>query len=450
MNRHSEYKLKVISGMHKNAELALNNNENYSIGSDDTCDIILSDPGIEKQHLSLAFSANKATLIKNSENIFIDGGPVSENIHGLSEYQVVSIGEAQFTFGPTNYEWPEVKPIDRIIDLDKSHQSNTLPMIIAQESVVIRSKLSQYLRNLLHAISNSDKKIAIGITLFSLVFSAFWIDFIQSGSYQPNSFTDNLNISKKDTLNKKSLLFSINTLLIGLKNKSLIGTGVQDPTLNTDTVRKLKIDPFDKVREYLVNKWGSKLSETQRSNHKIEYEGKRDDNQTDLLLKIIKENDGTFLAKGYTLSKKERIGIVAKLGDIVRVEIKSAEGIVEMCQKILNKAKITNPVVHFDILKNEISLDGETVNFDDIPQVERLIGKTFPGISLQNKIRFSPKGLEISGANISGVEYIRLKNGSKIFKGGILENGCTIDNIESTRVQLNCRGYRVDYKLGGH
>ena len=43
---------------------------------------------------------------------------------------------------------------------------------------------------------------------------------------------------------------------------------------------------------------------------------------------------------------------------------------------------------------------------------------------------------------------IKLDDGTKIFKGGPLENGCIIENIKTNNVYLNCRGTKVMYELG--
>jgi hypothetical protein len=40
-----------------------------------------------------------------------------------------------------------------------------------------------------------------------------------------------------------------------------------------------------------------------------------------------------------------------------------------------------------------------------------------------------------------------LKDGSKIFTGGKLDNGCTIDTIKSDRVTLNCGGSKKIHRL---
>ena len=114
----------------------------------------------------------------------------------------------------------------------------------------------------------------------------------------------------------------------------------------------------------------------------------------------------------------------------------------------MQKAKINDPSCHFDIEQRTVMLEGNTDNIDASNLINTVISKTFPGLIIENKIKYRPQELNIVGVNISGVKYIKLDDGTKIFKGGPLENGCIIENIKTNNVYLNCRGTKVMYELG--
>jgi pSer/pThr/pTyr-binding forkhead associated (FHA) protein len=49
----SHFKLKIVAGLHKDAELLIDPNMRYTIGASDECDIVLIDSGVAEQHLCL-------------------------------------------------------------------------------------------------------------------------------------------------------------------------------------------------------------------------------------------------------------------------------------------------------------------------------------------------------------------------------------------------------------
>jgi hypothetical protein len=148
------------------------------------------------------------------------------------------------------------------------------------------------------------------------------------------------------------------------------------------------------------------------------------------------------------LNREQKEGLMTELGDIVRVKVLAAEDVEKMCEKIMKNKEIKDPIVTFDIDKKAVRLEGETENLNDISQTEKIINKTMPDIAIHNHINFSPGELNVAASSTSGAEYVQLNDGSKIFKGGRLKNGCIIENIRPNDVQLNCSGSKVNYKLG--
>ncbi|WP_419658351.1 putative type III secretion system protein, YscD [Desulfosarcina variabilis str. Montpellier] len=448
MSYASKYKLKVLAGIHKSAELIIDPNEKYSIGSSDNCDIILVDNGVDKEHICLYSQENNFMVVKKSNNIFIDGEILIEQEKKIDAYQVITIGDAHFTIGPVEEKWPILAPAIIKKGQNFSNCRDLVPIDIKgrtlwlQDFKRISKDLSQLAKN---AIQKFDKKLITGIIIFCIIFLSFWIDFVQSGINKSCYSNGNSALNK---INDGSLFINANSILNKFADCGLVGSGIKEPALKIDTDGACKIEPLQKVREYLYEKWRYRLLEDIKSGKEINYQGKNILNITDLDITLKKESDETFTVEGFTLKKDDREGLLANLGDIVRFQVVAAEDISDACKKILRKKEIKDPIVEFDIENKIATLNGITENLNIIPKIEKVIAKTIPEITVDNQIRFLPKELNIVGANTGVNEYVKLDDGSKVFKGGRLENGCIIEHIQSNRVQLDCSGSKVDYKLG--
>ena len=105
----SQLILRVLSGQHRGAELPLPPGK-YVLGSSDEADIIISDPGIAPEHLTIEIGEEDAIHI-------IPQGTVSaffedSNLNGpfdVALYQPLGIGQAVIAFGVEGEEWPELE-----------------------------------------------------------------------------------------------------------------------------------------------------------------------------------------------------------------------------------------------------------------------------------------------------------------------------------------------------
>ena len=442
------YKLKVVSGLHKNAEITICAGENYSVGSSDACDIIFMDPGIEGEHLFIYVNEDDITIVKNCDNIFIDGNIVNEESETLKDYEVVSIGDAQFAVGSSDAEWPTIKPSEIVNERISNARYSLLPMVLTQDNNDLKYRITKKLKKLVTAISKMERKITVGIGIFIFIFLIFWVDFLQSGTHRGSCDNLGSSVNGTEAINNKSLILSINSFLGQIRDSGLIGAGVEEPSLEIDKENEIKIDPMQKVKDYLAANWEKSMIENIKNEYDIEYIGRNRQNQCNLVLDIKKEIDGTFFAEGFTMTKDQRERFVSRLGDVLRVKVLSAEGIKEICKRIMVKNKIENPEIKVDIIKKTVVLEGETNYLCNIPQTGSLVSTTFDNMRICNNIRYAPEELNIIGANTIGLQYIKLDNGSKVFRGGTLKNGCIIEDIKSDKVQLNCSGTKVVFKLG--
>jgi hypothetical protein len=214
------------------------------------------------------------------------------------------------------------------------------------------------------------------------------------------------------------------------------------------TKKKQKIDPFEKIKEYFSNSWENTLTEKQINKNEVEYFGYTHSNKMDLAVKIKKESYGIYTVEGYIDTKKQRKDLLTALGDIVRIEVISADGINEFTSKVMQKKNIQDITNNFNIEKKTLRLDGYSEDINAIKYINKVLSKTFQDLKIENKIQYRPEDLIIVGVNISDSKYIKLHDGTMIFRGGSHENGCIIENIEKDVVQLNCQGLEVLYTLG--
>tara|TARA_B100001248_G_scaffold262503_1_gene258913 strand:+ start:13405 stop:14802 length:1398 start_codon:yes stop_codon:yes gene_type:complete len=104
--------LKILSGPHQGAEIALNEGD-IIIGSNPDCDIILSDVTVAEQQLKLAVSAEgQISISPLSENTFLDGQAIEEQEEPLAieAFQYITLGTTHLVIGPSDEAWPPLTP----------------------------------------------------------------------------------------------------------------------------------------------------------------------------------------------------------------------------------------------------------------------------------------------------------------------------------------------------
>jgi hypothetical protein len=201
------------------------------------------------------------------------------------------------------------------------------------------------------------------------------------------------------------------------------------------------------VREVLEENWGEKLTEIPKADGAIEFKGYDSTHQTDLQLNLNTDSDGSITANGYTLSKKQRKEVMARLGDTIRIKVIAADDVEHLCRKTLLKKKVKEPSAHFDIERNAITLKGKSNDQHVVSEIEKIIAKSIPDVTVENKVSFEPGALGIVSASVSGIAHVRLSDGSKVFPGGKLKNGCTVVDILPDRIGLNCHGADIYHNL---
>jgi hypothetical protein len=308
--------------------------------------------------------------------------------------------------------------------------------------------LKQQLTAIYRFISNMNKKSLAAALGFILMFFCFWLDFIISGTTATAKEKALMTVNETPPVQPNSLILSFIKVISQVRKKTLVNTGVEEPTVNIEKQTSTNADSTQVIREVLKSIWGDNLIETLNNEDEIEFKGYNSADQMDLQLSLNKENDGTLSADGYTLHKKQRKEIIAQLGDIIHMKVVAAEDMENLCRRALKKKEIKYPRAKFNMDRNMIAIKGESDNQKIISEIEKIISRSLPAVTVNNQIQYNPEQMNIVGISNSGVEHIKLGDGSKVFPGGRLKNGCIVNNILKNRIQLKCNGTTIYYNIG--
>ena len=98
------YLLKIFSGPHVGAEVALSAGETV-IGSDDNCDVVLDDRLIGPRHVLVTIQEDRIECASLEGNaVLVEGKPVEKVV--IRPFQYFTIGTTHLAVGPANKPWP--------------------------------------------------------------------------------------------------------------------------------------------------------------------------------------------------------------------------------------------------------------------------------------------------------------------------------------------------------
>ncbi|MEO1524992.1 MAG: FHA domain-containing protein [Planctomycetota bacterium] len=111
--------LKVFSGPHVGAEILLGEGA-HSIGSGDSCDVILDDQLIDDHHATLMVAEGKTQLVAAPKSsVVIDGQRIDQSV--LESFEFFTIGNTHLAVGPAGGSWPKMDFPDYQLSQPESH-----------------------------------------------------------------------------------------------------------------------------------------------------------------------------------------------------------------------------------------------------------------------------------------------------------------------------------------
>ena len=101
-------RLKILAGPHRGGELTLPESGELSIGSDDACDIVLSDPSLAGRHALLSLAGQQQGRLIPQEGVVASGeARLPAEGEEIVDFRVYSLGETRLSLGPDEGEWPD-------------------------------------------------------------------------------------------------------------------------------------------------------------------------------------------------------------------------------------------------------------------------------------------------------------------------------------------------------
>ena len=114
-----EYILRILSGPHTGAEVALSQDKKLLLGKGEDCDIVLKDDRLADQHALFSFQEDHFVCApaENAE-ITIDGEVIHE-AKALKNFAAIICGSTLLSIGPSDIVWPNIQPYEHNKDVSK-------------------------------------------------------------------------------------------------------------------------------------------------------------------------------------------------------------------------------------------------------------------------------------------------------------------------------------------
>ena len=115
-----EYILRILSGPHTGAEVALSQDKKLVLGKGEDCDIVLKDDRLADQHALFSFQEDHfvCTPTETAE-ITIDGEVIHE-AKALKNFAAIVCGSTLLSIGPSDIVWPNIQPYEAKATVAKS------------------------------------------------------------------------------------------------------------------------------------------------------------------------------------------------------------------------------------------------------------------------------------------------------------------------------------------
>jgi hypothetical protein len=447
----TQYKLQVIAGLHKGAELMLREELDYSLGSGEDCDIVLLDDDIADTHLFFRISMGQVTLFEVNADTLIDGHRTHDTPQAIALFQIVSAGSAHLAIGPAHAPWPEIEPPPRAERADSVHTRELVPVFTQNclPQQCRENRFRRFFKNCFEWLGRCDRRLLAGTGAFMLALAVFvgdtWLSSDVMVTVKQGSGVY-AGENKEVVASPASPLLSLWDGIQSARLSTLINTGLVEPAVPTEThLDAPDVDPVDHIRQALRTTWGDRLTEIAAGERDVQFKGFDAHQRQNLRVDLEANAQGDIEAKAVTLTPKKKKEILSQIGDLIRVKVDLAEDMESVCQGVLMKKGIRKGRARYDIQENAFTLEGQSNDADAIDTVSDIIAKAFPHIRVKNNIHkqiHKPARASIKAVSTSGLPFVILNDGSKVFTGGKLDNGCTIAAISGSHILMDCNGLK--------
>lgn len=445
-----KYLLKILSGPHQGAEVALDEGD-LIIGSALDSDLILSDTLVAPHHLKVVVTDTGVSIVPLESPVYFDGQEIAKDAYfAVEPFKFISLGTTHFVIGPIEGEWPALSAAD-IPNLTKMEKEETQETFGEGEIPGIEETTDRSIE----AIEDQKAKqleqkkrnwIIIGSSIaFLIIIIIATVVFVSSGKEKPLPI--DLKKSINEVINSKGLG---KNLTVEENNGNYIIKGWVNDYEQRDELEEAlhKISPevvidiragteaIANVKDLLSGLGASFTFVEGIEPGKVRVYGYHGDDLAWESIKsdIARDIPGLKLLKDEVMTPKKLYATIAKIIDEDKVG--------DMVQYVPQKEGI--------ILKGMISQG-------DIPKVKESImhlqSAVGPGVPIKNQIVVAKPedlylDLDIDSVIIGKQGFIITKSGQRLFEGGVLKGGYVIEKISREGIILRKDDKTVTLNLG--
>lgn len=447
-----KYLLKILSGPHQGAEVALDEGE-LIIGSSQDCDLILSDALVSGRHLKVLVNETGVSILPLESPVYFDGQEIAKDQYfAVEPFKFISIGTTHFVIGPTEGEWPPLSAVD-IPNLTKLEKEEINDQVSEEEALdhhgsVAPAPLEGSGEHDMKALIKDNKKLvfgAVGVVIVVILAIIVMFFGLKENSEAVSSTETRESIAKIIANTKFPQTFSV---------EEDEGMYFVNGWVDNETER-------DKVQREL-RKLGPQVS------IEIRAETEAVENLKDLLnglgapfVAVDAIEPGKIRLYGYYgddlgwESLKSDIGRDVPGLKLLKDDVMTPRKLYGLIGKVLEDDKLAG-MLQYVPQKEGIVMKG-LISQTDIPRVKESIkhlqSKVGPGIPIKNQIVVArPEDLhldfDMDSVIIGKHGFIITKSGQRLFEGGILKGGYVIEKISREGIVLKKDDQVITLNLG--
>lgn len=455
-----KYLLKILSGPHQGAEVALDEGE-LVIGSSQNCDLIISDTLVSGEHLKIVVTDTGASIVPLASPVYYNGEEISKDEYfPVEPFKFISVGSTHFIIGPVEGEWPALSAADipNLTRLEKEVEAAEEKIFEEKEIETLEgeggppvdlepvpgSEISGF-----EKIWKEKKNWIIGATcLVLLILLAVGIVFwkFKKSPEVPEKVDEKAEIAKviaitqfpqRFTIDEKEDFYYVKGWVSNNEEQNKIEESLRKLGPNIITELRSQDQAVENLKDFLnANQATTVFVETIEPGKVRLYGYYGDDAAWDRVKEsVLKDMPGLKLVKDDVWTPNKLYPVIS--------EVLNASNVTEIVQLV--------PQIDGIILKGVVSKADIPKVKEAILQFQSKVGQTIP---IKNQIIVAKPedlhlDLDMDSVIIGGGNaFIITKNGQRIFEGGVLKGAYHVEKISREGIILSKGDQKITLNLG--
>lgn len=422
--------LKILSGPHQGAEVELPSDVAIAVGSDGSCDLVLSDALIADRHFEFFQQEDGMHLRPLEGNVFLSGKLVREESSPIALFEFITVGTTQMVLGPAGGSWPAISIADTP-ELESIAEETPEETLSGENLTGISESVREISEENVKKMSRHRSRRVIGMGLLLLIGGLGLVALLPTKKHY--NVIDFAQIIQGRISNMEAY----SGVQVQTQNGQLILEGYVSTNEDLKNLRNetLKVYPTAQVRV--------------RSDERVIGEIEEIVANLDEGLTVTKVQPGVFSIGGYIHDTEEWQKLRNRLARDIRGvkkiqdDILSPEKVESMSTEIFKQNNLGDQIRALPredrvIFQGEIGMaqqenwkktaEALIEMFNDIVPIE--FDVKLSGLKTQQQgNRFF--GASVQGLTVAsnGLGWVTLRNGRKYFEGAYLPSGYTIEEI---------------------